>query len=123
VSSTGTRQGRHRLALDGPRADHRAAAWRPAPDRRPSLVPRSVTVVAATVGAVLALGVDQELPLPAPHPDASVPSAAGPALEPVVPVRGDGPPARVASVPTPVTGQAIAGAHGLGFASLPVAAP
>jgi hypothetical protein len=73
-----------------------------------------MTVVAATVGAVFALGLDHQVEMPAPrsHPDA----APAPALEPVIPVQRDGRPARIDPVPAGVTGRAIAGAHTNGFA-------
>jgi hypothetical protein len=73
-----------------------------------------MTVVAATVGAVFALGLDHqvEMPAPRPHPDA----APAPALEPVIPVQRDGRPARIDPVPAGVTGRAIAGAHTNGSA-------
>jgi hypothetical protein len=85
-------------------------------------MPRSVTVIAATVGAVFALGAQQrvELPAPRPHPEAARPTMS--ALEPVIPApREDVPavidPARFA-VPGEVTGRAIAGAHLSGTASV-----
>ena len=103
MTSTDTPRGRHRLAE---------------PVRRPALLPRSLTVVAATVGAVVVLGVQgrMELPAPRPHPDAATPSMS--ALEPVIPVQRDGRPARVDPVPAGVTGRAIAGAHATGSAAL-----
>ena len=78
-------------------------------------MPRSATVVAATVGAVLALGVQQraDVPAPRPHPDAPVA-----ALQPVIPAPRDGRPARIDPVPAGVTGAAIAGAHATGAAAL-----
>jgi hypothetical protein len=78
-------------------------------------MPRSAAVVAATVGAVLVLGVQErvELPAPRPHPDAPAP-----ALEPVIPAPRDGRPARIDPVPAGVTGRAIAGAHAAGSASV-----
>jgi energy-converting hydrogenase Eha subunit F len=108
VTSTDTQRGRHRLAE---------------PVRRPALMPRSVTVVAATVGAVVVLGVQEgsRLPAPRPHPDA--PTQTMSALEPVVPAQRSGRPARidpahVGTVPAGVTGRAIAGAHTSGFAPI-----
>jgi hypothetical protein len=71
--------------------------------------------VAATVGAVLVLGVQERGPLstPRPHPD-----LAAPALQPVIPEPGDGRSARVDSVPAGLTGRSIAGAHATGSASV-----
>ena len=79
-------------------------------------MPRSATVVAATVGAGFALGLDQQLPAPRPHPDAPghgdpARDIAGPALEPVIPAQDDGPSARLAALPGGVSGRAIAGMH------------
>lgn len=126
MSSTDTRPGRHRLALDVPApaagvaGGRHAGGPRRAAGRRPSLVPRSVTVVAATVGAVFVLGVDRESPAPLPHPDAPDAGAlTAPALQPVVPAPDEQLPARLAAVPAGVTGGDIAGAHTAGFASLP----
>jgi hypothetical protein len=76
-------------------------------------MPRSMTVVAATVGAVFALGLDHQVDMPAPRPH---PDAPAPALEPVIPVQRDGRPARIDPVPAGVTGRAIAGAHAAGSA-------
>jgi hypothetical protein len=103
VTSTATQRGRHRLAE---------------PVRRPALLPRSVTVVAATVGAVVVIGVQERpgLPAPRPHPDA--PASTMSALEPVIPAQRDGRPARIDTVPAGVTGSAIAGAHASGAASV-----
>jgi len=103
VTSTDIPRGRHRLAE---------------PVRRPALLPRSVTVVAATVGAVIVMGVQQrpELAAPRPHPDAATPTMS--ALEPVIPAQRDGRPARIDPVPAGVTGSAIAGAHATGVASV-----
>lgn len=100
MSSTVTPRGRHRLAE---------------PVRPPALLPRSATVIAATVGAVIVLGVQErvEMPAPRPHPDAPVA-----AYEPVVPAPRDGRPARIDPVPAGVTGRAIAGAHTTGSASV-----
>lgn len=72
-------------------------------------------MVAATVGAVIALGVQErvELPSPRPHPDAPVA-----AFEPVIPAPRDGRPARIDPVPAGLTGRAIAGAHATGSASV-----
>jgi hypothetical protein len=82
-----------------------------------------MTVVAATVGAVFALGAPErvEVPAPRPQPDAAAPSVS--ALQPVIPAPRDGRPARldpvqVAAVPAGVTGRAIAGAHATGNASV-----
>ena len=76
--------------------------------RRPSLLPRSAGVVAATVGAVLVLGVqsDPAVPAPRPHPDA--PERAASALEPVIPAPREEARMRAAR---PVTGASVAGAH------------
>ena len=103
VTSTDTQRGRHRLAE---------------PARRPALLPRSATVVAVTVGAVVVLGVQERPQLPAqrPHPDA--PASTLSALEPVIPAQRDGRAARIDPVPVGVTGSAIAGAHATGFASV-----
>jgi hypothetical protein len=80
-----------------------------------------MTVVAATVGAVFALGAQEgvEVPAPRPQPDAAAPSVS--ALQPVIPAPRDGRPARIdpvqiAAVPAGVTGRAIAGAHAIGSA-------
>ena len=76
--------------------------------RRPSLLPRSAGVVAATVGAVLVLGVQADpaaLPAQRPHPDAPERAAA---LEPVIPAPREE--ARLRSA-GPVTGASVAGAH------------
>jgi hypothetical protein len=102
VTSTAVQRGRHRLAE---------------PVRRPALLPRSMTVVAATVGAVVVMGVQERpgLPAPRPHPDA--PASTMSALEPVIPAQRDGRPARI-DVPAGVTGSAIAGAHASGVASV-----
>lgn len=136
MTSTDTSCGRHRLVVAGARPEAPRSVRRPA-----SLLPRSATVVAVTVGAVLVLGVQErvELPAPRPHPDAPRSDLAGPAFEPVVPAPRDGRPARIASaalsaalnsaalssaaldpVPAGVTGRAIAGAHATGSASLGV---
>jgi hypothetical protein len=103
VTSTDIPRGRHRLAE---------------PVRRPALLPRSVTVVAATVGAVLVLGAQErvELPAPRPHPDA--PTQIISALEPVIPAPREERPAEIAPVPAGVTGRSIAGAHATGSASV-----
>jgi hypothetical protein len=75
--------------------------------RRPSLLPRSAGVVAATVGAVLVLGIQADPGVPAPrHPDA--PERAASALEPVIPAPREE--ARLRST-APVTGASVAGAH------------
>ena len=62
--------GYHRVvsSADVPRGRHRLVE----PVRRPSLLPRSAGVVAATVGAVLVLGIQSgpAVPAPRPHPDA-----------------------------------------------------
>ena len=94
---------------DAPRGRHRLAVQRRI--RRPALMPRSATVIAATVGAVLVLGVQERVELPAPR---SHPDAPAPALEPVIPAQRDGRPARIDPVPAGVTGRAIAGAHATG---------
>jgi hypothetical protein len=103
VTSTDIPRGRHRLVE---------------PVSRPSLLPRSATVVAATVGAVLVLGVQERLELPAPrsHPDAPAPVRS--ALEPVIPAPRDGRPARIDPVPAGLTGREIAGAHTSGAAAV-----
>jgi hypothetical protein len=102
VSSTDAPRGRHRLAVE------RTV-------RRPALMPRSATVVAATVGAVIVLGVQERVELPAPRPHPGAPVSA---LEPVIPAQRDGRPARIDPVPAGVTGRAIAGAHAIGSASV-----
>ncbi len=94
MTSTDTRRGRHRRAE---------------PVRLPALLPRSATVVAATVGAVLVLGVQEHGPLSAPRPH---PDLVTPALEPVIPEP------RVDPVPAGLTGRSIAGAHATGSASV-----
>jgi hypothetical protein len=100
VTSTATPRGRHRRAE---------------PVRPPALLPRSATVVAAAVGAVLVLGVQERAPqsAPRPHPDLALP-----ALQPVIPEPGDGRPAAVDPVPAGLTGRSIAGAHATGSASV-----
>ena len=118
VSSIDSPRGRHRLAGGGPRPEDRGrhvAVTQEASAPRPALLPRSLTVVAAAVGAVFALGVDQQVDMPAPRPHPDAPAAA---LEPVVPVQRDGRPARIDPVPAGVTGRAIAGAHAAGSASM-----
>ncbi len=75
---------------------------------RPALLPRSAGVVAATVGAVLVLGVQSEPAAPSPHPDA--PERAASALEPVIPAPREEAAARFRAA-GPVTGASIAGAH------------
>jgi hypothetical protein len=100
VTSSDTPRGRHRLAE---------------PVRRPALLPRSASVVAATVGAVLALGAQDRLDVPAPRPPAA-PSPSVAALQPVIPAPREGRPAQIDAgwihtVPAGVTGRAIAGAH------------
>lgn len=72
-------------------------------------------MISATVGAVLAMGVDQQVLVPTPRPH---PASPAPALEPVVPVQRDGRPARYDPVPAGLTGHAIAGAHAAGSASV-----
>lgn len=91
-------------SADVPRGRHRLVE----PVRRPSLLPRSAGVVAATVGAVLALGMQADPAVPAqrPHPDA--PERAASALQPVVPAPREE--ARLRSL-EPVTGASVAGAH------------
>ena len=93
--SSDTPRGRHRLVEDA---------------RRPALMPRSATVVAATVGVVLTMGVQGEAELPAPRPQPDVPVSA---LQPVVldPHAGYADP-----VPAARTGRSIAGAHATGSA-------
>lgn len=88
MPSTETPGGRHRLVE---------------PFRRPALLPRSANVVAATVGAVLVLGVQGRADAPAPPPPPEAPQLS--ALQPVV----LGPDPRPA--PVTVTGGTIAGAH------------
>ena len=96
--------GYHRFvsSADVPRGRHRLVE----PVPRPSLLPRSAGVVAATVGAVLALGIQAE-PLPAqrPHPDAPERAAA---LEPVIPAPREEARLRAGER---VTGASVAGAH------------
>ena len=77
-----------------------------------------MTVVAATVGAVVVLGTQQSPGTPAsrPHPDG--PTLTVSALEPVIPAQRDGRPARIDTVPAGVTGGSIAGAHATGVASV-----
>lgn len=107
MTSTDTPRGRHRLVE---------------PVRRPALLPRSATVIAATVGAVLALGTQERVDVPAPrHPDAPTPSVS--ALQPVIPApREEGrtqiDAGWIDTVPAGVTGRTIAGAHASGAASL-----
>ena len=103
MTSTDTPRGRHRLAE---------------PVRRPALLPRSMTVVAVTVGAVLTLGAQERAQVPAPRPHPDAPARAMSALEPVIPAPRDGRPARIDAVPAGVTGAAIAGAHATGSASV-----
>ncbi len=95
--SSDTPRGRHRLVEDA---------------RRPALAPRSATVVAATVGVVLTMGVQGESELPAPRPQPDDPVSA---LQPVVlePRAGHADP-----VPAALTGRSIAGAHATGFAAV-----
>jgi hypothetical protein len=95
-------------STDTPRGRHRRAE----PVRFPALLPRSATVVAATVGAVLVLGGQERAPLSAPRPQ---PDLAAPVLEPVIP---EPRPARVDPVPAGLTGRSIAGAHATGSASV-----
>jgi hypothetical protein len=94
VSSADVPRGRHRLVEPV----------------RPSSLPRSAGVVAATVGVVLALGVqpDPGVPAPRPHPDA--PERAASALEPVIPAPREEAAARLRAN-GPVTGASVAGAH------------
>jgi hypothetical protein len=107
VTSSDTSRARHRLVE---------------PVRRPALLPRSATVVAATVGAVLALGAQERTHVPAPrHPDAPAPSVS--ALQPVIPAPREDSRAPIDAgwidtVPAGVTGRAIAGAHASGTASM-----
>ncbi len=95
--SSDTPRGRHRLVEDA---------------RRPALMPRSATVVAATVGVVLTMAVQGEAELPAPRPQPDVPVSA---LQPVVlePRAGYADP-----VPAALTGRSIAGAHATGSATV-----
>jgi hypothetical protein len=85
-------------------------------------LPRSATVIAATVGAVLALGAQERPHVPAPrHPDAPAPSVS--ALQPVIPAPREDRPAQIDAgwintVPAGVTGRTIAGAHASGTASM-----
>ena len=90
-------------SADVPRGRHRLVE----PVRRPSLLPRSAGVVAATVGAVLVLGIQSgpAVPAPRPHPDA--PERAASALEPVIPAPREEAAERFRSV----TGASVAGAH------------
>lgn len=94
-------------SADVPRGRHRLVE----PVRRPSLLPRSAGVVAATVGAVLVFGVqpDPTVPAPRPHPDA--PGRAVSALEPVIPSPREEAAARFRPHAVPVTGASVAGAH------------
>ncbi len=100
--------GYHRVvsSADVPRGRHRLVE----PVRRPSLLPRSAGVVAATVGAVLVLGIQSgpAVPAPRPHPDA--PERAASALEPVIPAPREEAAARLRAA-GPVTGASVAGAH------------
>jgi hypothetical protein len=93
VSSADVPRGRHRLVETV---------------RRPSLLPRSAGVVAATVGAVLVLGVQPDPGVPAPRPHPDVPERAASALEPVIPAPREEARLRAAG---PVTGASVAGAH------------
>jgi hypothetical protein len=94
-------------SADVPRGRHRLVE----PVRRPSLLPRSAGVVAATVGTVLALGApsNSSVPAPRPHPDA--PERAASALEPVIPAPREEEAARFRAHAGPVTGASVAGAH------------
>ncbi len=103
-------------STDTPRGGrHRRAE----PVRPPALLPRSATVVAAAVGAVLVLGAQERAPssapssAPRPYPDLALP-----ALQPVIPEPRDGRPADVDPVPAGLTGRSIAGAHATGSASV-----
>jgi hypothetical protein len=101
VTSIAASRGRHRLA-------ERA---------RPAALPRSLNVVAATVGAIVALAAPgryaeyQNAHPHRPHPDAPTSTTVS-ALEPVIPIPAprDG---RLADrlAAAPVTGGAIAGTH------------
>lgn len=94
------------ISSDTPRGRHRLVEGAP----RPALMPRSATVVAATVGVVLTMAVQGEAELPAPLPQPDMPVSA---LQPVVlePPIGYADP-----VPAAVTGRSIAGAHATGSA-------
>jgi hypothetical protein len=100
--------GYHRAvsSADVPRGRHRLVE----PVGRPSLLPRSAGVVAATVGAVLVLGIqaDPAVPAPRPHPDA--PERAAAALQPVIPAPREEAAARLRDG-GPITGASVAGAH------------
>ena len=99
------RSGYHRAvsSADVPRGRHRLVE----PVRRPSLLPRSAGVVAATVGAVLALAVQPDLTVPAQRPSPDAPERAASALEPVIPAPREEAAERFRSV----TGASVAGAH------------
>jgi hypothetical protein len=90
-------------SADFPRGRHRLVE----PVRRPSLLPRSAGVVAATVGAVLALAVQPDLAVPAQRPNPDAPERAASALEPVIPAPREEAAERLRSV----TGASVAGAH------------
>lgn len=77
-----------------------------------------MTVVATTVGAVLALGAQERADLPAPRPHPDAPTRVTAALQPVVPAQRDDRPSRIGGLPVQVTGRSIAGAHASGFASV-----
>src|SRR5690349_4105247 len=96
VTSNAAPRGRHRLA-------ERA---------RPAVLPRSLNVVAVTVGAVVALaspGRYAEYRNAHPHADGPTSTSVS-ALEPVIPIPAPRRPADRLTVP-PVTGDALAAAH------------
>lgn len=97
------------ISFDTSRGRHRLVETA----RRPALLPRSATVVAATVGVVLGLGAQDEVKKPVPPPSADLPVSA---LQPVVPDPRDG---RAEPVPAALHGRAIAGAHPTGSAVVP----
>ena len=100
VTRNATPRGRHRLVE---------------PVRRPSLLPRSATAVAATVGAVLALSGQGRPEVLAVRPPQAPPVPAMSALQPVIPAQRD---ARVPERVAPVDGRALAGVHVTGSAGL-----
>ena len=77
------------------------------PVRRPSLLPRSAGVVAATVGAVFVLSVQPDAAVPAQRPGPDAPERAASAFEPVIPAPREEAAERLRSV----TGASVAGAH------------
>ena len=90
-------------SADVPRGRHRLVE----PAGRPSLLPRSAGVVAATVGAVLVLAVHPEATVPARRPNPDAPERAASALEPVIPAPREEAAERFRSL----TGASVAGAH------------